>query len=302
MRPATFVSPNKEAFSFALDSQKRVLEAKRLLSFCTFLLHSFFFVLSTNFLGAVVDAPFKCHFYELPVAEYISDDLPLDIVDLEGPDITVHSGSLQVDLKSDPIGKGRFKTAHYGRVTLDPIHELEPFTNKTVCVKQLYRERSNGSIARVPGREELGAFLVECNSLRWASILLDMTYQFIEDEMERRGKPDLKYPIPELRFVRAMVAIVMGSSPSDQKVFFVEEWIENSDGDEPDLLQFRKYVNNRIHSSCLPLSASAREESIAYFLLFSQHVQWQKSKMEAFVSDYQGAGRLLTDPQITTNP
>ena len=234
------------------------------------------------------------------VAEYISDDLPLDMINLEGPDVAVHFGLLEVNLKSDPIGKGRFKTAHFRRVILNPICNLEPFTNKTVCVKQFYREQSNGSIARIPGREELSAFIVECNSLRWASILLDMTYQFVEDEMERRGKP--KYPIPELRFVREMVAIVVGPSPSDQKVFFIEELIEHSNDNNPDLLQFRKYVNNRAHSSCLPLSASPREENIASFLLFSQHVQWQKSKMKAFVSDYQGAGRLLTDPQITTEP
>ena len=242
MRKAKFVSPDGDTFSLALNGQNMVLDTKYLMSFCMFPLLSFFFGLGINFLGAVLVTPFTCRFYELPVAEYISDDLPLNMINLEGPDIAIHFGLLEVNLKSDPIGKGRFKTAHFGRVILNPICDLEPFTNKTVCVKQFYRERSNGSIARIPGREELSAFIVECNSLQWALILLDMTYQFVEDEMEWRGKP--KYPIPELRFVREMVVIVVGPLPSDQKVFFVKELIEHSDDDDPDLLQFRKYVNN----------------------------------------------------------
>src|SRR5713226_9401352 len=53
---------------------------------------------------------------------------------------------------------------------------------------------------------------------------------------------------------------------------------------------------------CIPFSSSPRVHDIADFLAFAQHVQWTKSHFSAFTSDYQGAGNLLTDPQITSNP
>ncbi|KAJ7588447.1 hypothetical protein C8J56DRAFT_1080475 [Mycena floridula] len=40
---------------------------------------------------------------------------------------------------------------------------------------------------------------------------------------------------------------------------------------------------------------------IAAFLCFCQHVQYLKTDGLAYLSDYQGAGDLLTDPQIMTS-
>ena len=88
-----------------------------------------------------------------------------------------------------------------------------------------------------------------------------------------------------------MVAIVQGGL-SDEKAFLVEELIESP---------FLKYMDNRFPKSILPSEASNRDHSIAEFLIFSQHVQWEETDA-AFVSDYQGGGHLLSDPQITTDP
>lgn len=237
---------------------------------------------------------FSCRFYEIPIASYDHDGLPDGTFDLDDENVDIHWGTLDVDLKRRE-GKGRFKTAHPGWVKLDATPDLPPFTNQKVCVKQIYRQRTNGAIARVSGREELGAFVEEFNCVRWASILLDMTYQFVAREIVKRGEPP--YPIPELRYTRAMVAIVQGDS---EKAFIVEELIYSDEGeDEP---QFRKYIDNRNPKSLLHIAEPANAHAIAYFLLFSQHFQWQKTHMGAFVSDYQGAGGLLTDPQITSNP
>ncbi|KAJ7598200.1 hypothetical protein C8J56DRAFT_1038979 [Mycena floridula] len=41
--------------------------------------------------------------------------------------------------------------------------------------------------------------------------------------------------------------------------------------------------------------------NIAAFLCFSQHVQYLKTGGLAYISDYQGASDLLTDPQIMTS-
>jgi hypothetical protein len=188
---------------------------------------------------------------------------------------------------------GSFKTAHPGDIQLDDRSDLPPFTKRTVCVKQVYERLPNNAISRIRGRHELDAFSVECNCLRWASILLDITYQFVAREIDIRGEPPL--PIPALRFTKIMIAVVQASS---EKAFLVEEWINTDDGDQP----FVKYINNQFPQSCIPYSASSNAREIAEFLCFAQHVQWEKSKYSVFTSDYQGAGNLLTDPQITSNP
>jgi hypothetical protein len=126
--------------------------------------------------------------------------------------------------------------------------------------------------------------------------LLDLTYQFVSRECETRGQPAA--PIPQLRFTRAIIAVVQSTYGEPDKAFFIEEWIETDEADQ----WFTKYINNRFPSSCVPLSAPPRAHIAANFLLFAQHVQWEKTQHSAFTSDYQGAGCLLTDPQITSNP
>ncbi|KAG8714462.1 hypothetical protein FRC09_017590 [Ceratobasidium sp. 395] len=42
--------------------------------------------------------------------------------------------------------------------------------------------------------------------------------------------------------------------------------------------------------------------ALAVFLQFLQHLQWKLTHGLAFVSDFQGAGHLLLDPQIMTHP
>lgn len=236
-------------------------------------------------------------FYEIPAATYHPDQLPSKALTLHDSDITIHHGTLSVDFAPGLMRMGSFKTSHPGKVQLKDPERL-PFTNSTVCVKQMYERRGNsgnGAISRLKGHLELNALLVECNCLRWASILLDLTYQFIAREVKTRGQPP--YPIPMLQYTRVMIAIVQDLPTS--KAFLVEEWINTDDSDH----QFIKYLNNRVphHTSDLVPQAPKVQE-ITDFLVFAQHVQWQKSRYLAFTSDYQGAGDLLTDPQVMSNP
>jgi len=158
-----------------------------------------------------------------------------------------------------------------------------------------HNKRTNGAIARVSGHKELSTFIKEFICVWWALILLDMTYQFVAHKIVKRGEPPR--PIPELRYTRAMVAIIQGDS---EKAFIMEELIYSDDGEgEP---QFRKYIDNRTPKSLLNIWDPAKAHDITYFLLFSQHFQWQKTHVGAFVLDYQGASGLLTDLQITSNP
>lgn len=241
---------------------------------------------------------FRCVFYEIPEATYDADGLPTEQLQLSDPDITLHYGTLIVDFDPGLMQKGAFKTAHPGKVLLDGSSEssnLPPFTNRKVCVKQVYeRRRNSNAIARVNGRHELDALTVECNCVKWASIMLDLTYQFIAREIKTLGNPPL--PIPALRFTRVMIAIVQ-DHPTE-KVFLIEEWIDTDGSERP----FIKYLGNQYLQSCVSDDAPPEAHEIANFLTFAQHVQWEKSQFSAFTSDYQGAGKLLTDPQITSNP
>lgn len=66
-----------------------------------------------------------------------------------------------------------------------------------------------------------------------------------------------------------------------KNVFLIEEVIR-----EDEQGPFRKYLNN---VSPVPLPMSCDEDvERAMFLSFSQHVQYWKTKKQAFVSDYQG--------------
>ena len=248
---------------------------------------------------------FQCAFYEIPAATYHPDKLPCKVLTLQDSDIKVHHGTLSVDFSPGLAQMGSFKTSHPGEIQLDGDTELLPFTNGTVCVKQMYTRKASssnrdGAISRMKGSLELDALLVECNCVRWASILMDLTYKFVAREVKTRG--DLPYPIPMLRFTRVMIAVVR-NFPTP-KTFLVEEWI-NTDGDGDH--RFVKYLNNRVPhglphhiSNTIPQGSKVRE--ITEFLIFAQHVQWKKSQYSAFTSDYQGAGDLLTDPQIMSNP
>lgn len=135
---------------------------------------------------------------------------------------------------------------------------------------------------------------MECNCLVWASLLLDLTYQFVVREIERIGEPPC--PIPTLRFTQSMIGLIR--EPSMEKAFLIEEWITVDDSEHP----FIKYLGNRFPESCVPPTAHPKAHKIAEFLVFAQHVQWEKSGGLVYTSDYQGAGDVLTDPQITSNP
>ena len=237
---------------------------------------------------------FQCTFYEIPDFEYENDCLPTEAFSLKDDTISVHTGSLTVNLSDEAMERGRFKTAHPGSLRLDDGVQLPPFTTERVCVKQIFMTRPQGKgIGRLKGRYELPALLTECNCLRWASLLLDLTFKFVAREIEKKGRSPAQ-PIPELRFTNAMIAIVHGA----EKVFLVEEWIHTDEGN----CQFIKYINNRLPTPCVPPLAPSSAFSRAEFLVFAQHVQWQKTDLAAFTSDYQGASKVLTDPQITSNP
>lgn len=130
------------------------------------------------------------------------------------------------------------------------------------------------------GEKQFQYLTMEVSCLVWAQALLNIVYDFIKEETEDLMK--LPFHIPQLRFVKAAIAIEQSSSiVANKSTFLLEEVIDtNTEG------PFRKYLNN---VSPEPLRMETKEdEERAKFLVFSQHVQYWKTKKQVFVSDYQG--------------
>ncbi|KAF6745209.1 hypothetical protein DFP72DRAFT_824733, partial [Ephemerocybe angulata] len=124
----------------------------------------------------------------------------------------------------------------------------------------------------------------ECNVHYWATALMITTYRYIASIDSDLGKPP--FAVPRLRFVANATSI----SPSIRSSYMLEERIE---GD------FIKYVHNDDPEPLL--DPEDPEYNTAVFLCFTQHVQYIQTHKKAFISDYQGAGNLLTDAQIMTS-
>ncbi|KAJ7572568.1 MHCK/EF2 kinase [Mycena floridula] len=128
--------------------------------------------------------------------------------------------------------------------------------------------------------------MAEANVFLWAIAVHDMAYEFI-----RTYEPKAPFSLPELTFVDAGIAIIHDPDTNAiQSSAIVEEDIDG---------EFVKYIGN---GSAVPLEdLSAEDAKKALFLSFLQHVQYQKTGGLVYVSDYQGHGSLLTDPQIMTS-
>lgn len=181
---------------------------------------------------------------------------------------------LDVDLEINPTLKGAFKTAHPGSVT--PINGVLPSPlSGRVCVKQPYFCEAGGPVRRYELTEEQDYIRSEASCLDWARILLDLTYQWIEECTEDCG--DFPGTILELRFVNAAAA-----EHGMDKIFLIEEWIDTHEA------PFTKYINNARAVPCVPWNAPEEVQNIANFLCFAQHVQYDVTGTLMFTSDYQG--------------
>ncbi|KAF6760780.1 MHCK/EF2 kinase, partial [Ephemerocybe angulata] len=148
-----------------------------------------------------------------------------------------------------------------------------------------------GGMKRLPVQEELLHIINECNLMYWCSTIMRCAYQFISAKVEEKGEPP--FEIPNLRFL-SMAKLQKGESISPMITlgYMLEEMIH---GD------FVKYIHNGHPVPCTEPPLSDEEYKIAEFLCFTQHVQYLQTKGLAFISDYQGSGNLLTDPQILTS-
>ncbi|KAJ7650765.1 hypothetical protein FB45DRAFT_1050655 [Roridomyces roridus] len=202
------------------------------------------------------------------------------------------------------IGRGTFKTAQLAYLTLVSLATDGVGSQPNQCVV-LKRPYTNGKqvgeqfeIARFGPQEEYRSILMEANVFQWSSTLHAHTDSFVSRQVVTCGRPT--FPLPEIRFVSAGVAVVHSAGGFGQRKvvrsFLVEELIPDHE------LGFTKFICN---SSAVPLVTVLSDPNtadVAEYLAFTQHVQYSKTGGMAYLSDLQGSTELLTDTQIMTNP
>ena len=159
-----------------------------------------------------------------------------------------------------------------------------------VCIKQTFYTKSRDiqelgaaesitlkqNIPHDPTRQAKG-LTMEITCLVWARALLDLVYNFVYKRL-KDWDAEPPFSIPVMRFVNAALAIEQNG---EGQVYLLEEVVEEaSEG------KFRKFMNN--NSAMPPLFKDQGDKHRAEFLAFTQHVQYWKTKKNAFVSDYQG--------------
>jgi len=171
---------------------------------------------------------------------------------------------------------GSFKTAHIGQIR--PQSHIEalsfPWGSK-VCIKRPYNRQqvnqSRTNLWRLPVSEELETINQELKCIPFASSLMQLVYAFISREVKKVGLPS--FSIPQMRYVKA----ARGRIQPNGGAFLIEELIEAG---------FVKYTNNQA-SEPLPW-LEGNDLRHAKFLCFAQHVQWEKTEQQVFISDFQG--------------
>ncbi|KAF5332388.1 hypothetical protein D9758_017367 [Tetrapyrgos nigripes] len=198
------------------------------------------------------------------------------------------------------LGVEAFKTCH--PATLICSEEVMPASN-SIVMKILYENkgtRMNGKVVnweRYAGVDEFEEIIIEANVHYHVVALMEFAYAYIECQKQLKGPPGL--PILNLRYVEAAVFVVLSDKIKHSRsrttgpkcTYLLEERIAILPGQD-----FIKYIHN---SNPVPaIALDHTEYTTALFLVAVQHLQYKKTHENAYVSDFQGYGRLLSDPQI----
>ena len=187
------------------------------------------------------------------------------------------SGALAITLIYNLKGKpkyGAFKQAIFGYLDRPVL-----WTSTSVAIKQrFYISPTTGTRVLYDKHTQLKKLTTELNCLRWASALMGLVYDFINEHKSSNAQAvSPSFVIPEMVFVKSALAI----SDIDQEVFLLEEVI-NDAVEGP----FIKYIGN---GSVTPYNfLKGEEHRLGEFLSFCQHVQYLKTKGLAIVGDFQG--------------
>ena len=215
-----------------------------------------------------------------------------------------YSGQLLFNTSAEAVlGVGGFKTAHSAQLILSPLASsgLGLLPRHMVVLKQpYYRVDADGDANATQEKhsaskkeskfkcyvlaQELLKLFREANVLYWAKSLMQVTYKFIDHCIQNTVDVPL-IEIPRLCFVEAGLALAhshigKGGAGTTTGAYLLEELIECESGG------FTKFIHN---VDCSPLLEPGDDGyEITEFLVFTQHVQYMKTKGQAYISDYQG--------------
>ncbi|CAK5276928.1 unnamed protein product [Mycena citricolor] len=168
----------------------------------------------------------------------------------------------------------------------------------------MFKNNENSVLIHFNPIDEYAHHVSEAHLLFWGTTLLSFVYSFVRNYISKHVAPPGDLPIFEVRFVEAGVALVHNAvadgksskmMTSLRRSYLIEELIGT------DLFcNFVKYINN---NSAVPVPSLPEDlKLLASFLCFTQHVQYEHTGRLVFLSDLQGSGNLLTDPQVMTSP
>lgn len=185
------------------------------------------------------------------------------------------TGSVTWTLMYNPNEKpkrGAFKQAFFGYLESPALGNT-----RSIVIKQcFYTSPTLGNCLPFDNHIQIKKLTAEINCLRWASALMGIVYEFINEHTGLHGPPP--FPIPQMRFVKSALAI----AETTHDTFLLEEVID----DAVDSGHFTKYIGN---GSVKPYDfLDGDDVHRAEFLSFSQHSQFLKTKGFAFVGDFQG--------------
>jgi hypothetical protein len=202
---------------------------------------------------------------------------------------TAIAASLEFDTVTPSIGLGSVKINDSARI---PVALKRPFLLK-VAPKHTGPCSVGGASAvlRMGFADEQHAVSGEAKLLVWANALLNFTYAFIFDYLDKNDNPpneNFRASIPSFRFVQAGVAValkpmeigVAGKPSSQRATYLLEEKLPGTRAD------FVKYMNNA-HATSI-LERDDPDYHLAEFLMFVQHVQYEITHKVAYLSDFQG--------------
>lgn len=164
--------------------------------------------------------------------------------------------TLHLDFSPKKQKKGGFKLASFGTASQPlfgaqyDISAKQTFYQKTALTGQAGKEIKVTQNIPHDGVTQIHNLAMEIACLVWACILLDIVYKFVDMVIALCGVPP--FPIPQMHFVEAALAVEHNiSESSEAQVFLLEEVIGEVEG------CFRKYVNN---ISAVPVSFSNTED------------------------------------------
>lgn len=180
---------------------------------------------------------------------------------------------------SDQLGKGAFKIAKKASLNVADDATKLPLDPNALAAKEFFQPRPTDQrpITFEP-KKACELTIGEVNLNIWASSLMGLVYDFIEEFLKKNDTPARSPPaIPRFRFVRVAYAV---STTTPQRHYILEELLPEAG--------WIKYIHNGSSRVMASADESSTESSRGSFLSFSQHVQYQESGKLIFVADLQG--------------